>query len=279
MLTVPQTLQAQAAVAVQKVDALKRPGGFLVSAVLAGAYIGIGIVVMVSTAGPLVAAGDGSARLISGLVFGIALTLVVFAGADLATSAMMVLPIGTLMRSITLGRAVGALLATFALNLVGAFIFALLVFLSGVVSSSPPAAAMLADMLAIRADQTPLELFTRGILCNALVCLAIWMGARVSSEVARIVLIFVAITAFISSGFEHVVANMTTYSLGLLMGDPNGTAVLFAGNMLWVGLGNLVGGGLVIGAGYWLVGGRPGFAPGQTAGAEVTSTVGGILDE
>ncbi|WP_295778178.1 formate/nitrite transporter family protein [uncultured Microbacterium sp.] len=257
MLTIPETLQVQADAAVHKAEGLRSPGRFTVSGMLAGAYIGIGVVLMVATAGPLLAAGDGLAKLVSGLVFGVALTLVVFAGADLLTSAMMILPQGALMGAVGWWRAIGTMLATFVANLVGALIFAGLIVASGVLHANAPAGKMLADMLAAKAEEAPLQLFVRGILCNVLVCLAIWMCARVRSDVAKILLIFAAILAFISSGFEHVVANMTTYGIGLFSGDPHFTCGLFANNMLWVGLGNLVGGGLVVGLGYWIVGGRP----------------------
>lgn len=257
MLTIPETLQVQADAAVHKAEGLRSPGRFAVSGMLAGAYIGIGVVLMVATAGPLLAAGDGLAKLVSGLVFGVALTLVVFAGADLLTSAMMILPQGALMGAVGWWRAIGTMLATFVANLVGALIFVGLIVASGVLHANAPAGKMLADMLAAKAEEAPLQLFVRGVLCNVLVCLAIWMCARVRSDVAKILLIFAAILAFISSGFEHVVANMTTYGIGLFSGDPHFTWGLFANNMLWVGLGNLVGGGIVVGLGYWIVGGRP----------------------
>lgn len=256
MLTIPETLAAQSDAAVAKADALRAPLRFTVSAMLAGAYIGIGVVLMVSTAGPLAAAGDGLAKLVAGLVFGVALTLVVFAGGDLVTSAMMTLPIGALLRTVTPWRATVTVLATFAANLAGALVFAALVAVSGVLHANPAAGSMLHDLLAAKAHETPVELLARGVLCNVLVCLAIWMCTRVHSEVAKIVLIFVAILPFISSGFEHVVANMTTYGIGLLTGAEHATWPLFGANLLWVGLGNLAGGLLVAGA-YRLVGGAP----------------------
>lgn len=257
MLTIAETLDVQATAAVHKVETARSLGRFLISGMLAGAYIGVGVVLMVSTAGPLIAAGDGLAKLVAGLVFGVALTLVVFAGADLVTSAMMVLPQGSLQRAITPWQAAGTMIATFVTNLLGALVFAGLIVASGVLHSNAAAGDMLSDMLAAKAHESPLELFVRGILCNVLVCLAIWMSARVASDVAKILLIFAAIAAFISSGFEHVVANMTTYGIGLFSSDPSATLPLFAGNLLWVGLGNLVGGAVIVGLGYWIVGGSP----------------------
>jgi len=257
VLSIPETLAVQADAAVHKSAGLRSPARMWISGMLAGAYIGVGVVLMVSTAGPLFAAGDGLGKLVAGVVFGVALTLVVYAGGDLATSAMMVLPQGALMRAVPPWRAAGTVAYTFAANLAGALVFAVLIVLSGILHSNAAAGTMIQDMLAAKAHETPTELFVRGILCNVLVCLAIWMAARVNSDVAKIMLIFAAITAFISSGFEHVVANMTTYGIGLLSGDPNATWALFGANMLWVGLGNLVGGGVVVGLAYWLIGGSP----------------------
>ena len=273
MLSIPEALDVQADAAVHKVEAVGSPGRFLVSGMLAGAYIGIGVVLMVATAGPLIEAGTGLGKLVSGLVFGVALTLVVFAGGDLATSAMMVLPQGALMRAIRPWPALGTLLATVAANLVGALLFAALIVVSGVLHSNAPAGTMLQDMLTAKAHEGPAELFVRGILCNLLVCLAIWMASRVTTEIAKIVLIFAAILAFISSGFEHVVANMTTYGIGLFGGYADATVALFATNVLWVGLGNLVGGGLFVGVAYWVVGGSPRHARVSVAGAPAASTL------
>lgn len=257
MLSIPDTLEVQADAAVHKADGLRTPLRFTLSGMLAGAYIGIGVVLMVATAGPLLAGDTGLGKLVAGLVFGVALTLVVFAGGDLATSAMMVLPQGALMRAISPWRAVATLLATLATNLLGALVFAALIVVSGVLHSNAAAGDMLQSMLSAKAHESPAELLVRGILCNLLVCLAIWMCARVHSEAAKILLIFAAILAFISSGFEHVVANMTTYGVGLFGGYADTTWLLFASNLWWVGLGNLIGGGLFVGVAYWIIGGSP----------------------
>lgn len=125
---------------------------------------------------------------------------------------------------------------------------------------------MMQDMLATKAAETPLELFTRGILCNVLVCLAIWMASRVEQDLAKIAVIFIAITAFVVSGYEHVIANMTTYSLGLLMGLPNATWFLFGNNLVWVGLGN-VAGGIIVALAYWIVAGKPHTRDAETLSA------------
>ncbi|RKE63313.1 formate/nitrite transporter family protein [Microbacterium sp. AG238] len=260
MLTIPQALAAQADNGRHKVDGLRSHARFTISGMLAGAYIGVGVVLMVTAAGPLLAAGSGWGKLVSGLVFGVALTIVVVAGGELVTSSMMTVPQAALMGAVPPGRAAAAIVWTFGANLVGSVVFGALIVASGVPHSNAAAGAMLSDMLAAKAHESPLELFVRGILCNVLVCVAIWMTVRLRSESARILVVFAAILAFITSGFEHVVANMTTFTIGLLSSDPSASVGGFALNLLLVGAGNLVGGGLVVGAGYWFIGGSPRLA-------------------
>ncbi len=257
MLSITEALHEQRLNGIHKAHGLSTPVRFAVSGMLAGAYIGVGVVLMVSTAGPLADSGSGLAKLVAGLVFGVALTLVVFAGGELVTSSMMTLTQATLMRGVRPWRAAAAMAFTLAANLVGSLAFGALIAASGVLHSNAAAGRMLSQMLAAKAHEAPGELLARGILCNVLVCLAIWMTVRMRSEAGRVLVIFAAILAFISSGFEHVVANMTTYTIGLVTGDPSATWALFGSNLLWVGLGNLIGGGLIVGAGYWFIGGSP----------------------
>lgn len=257
MLTVPQTLTAQADAAIHKTEGLRTPVRLLVSGMLAGAYVGVAVVLMVSAAGPFAAAGEPAVKLVSGLVFGVALTLVVFAGAELVTSAMMILAQGALTRAVRPLPAAGALLFTFGANILGSAVFGGLVVISGVLHSNAAAGEMIQGLLTAKATETPAELLVRGILCNILVCLAIWMCNRLTTDGPKLAVIFWALLAFIASGFEHVVANMTTYSIGLFGGYDDATWQLFGGNLLWVGLGNLIGGALFIGAAYWFVGGSP----------------------
>lgn len=248
MLTLTQNLDYQTRAARSKTDLLRRPATYLTSTMLAGAYIGIGVVIMATAGGPLVDAGSGLAPLVQGLVFGVALTIIVIAGGELATSAMMVLTIGAMQRSISWARAGATLLACLAGNLLGAVVFAVVVHLSGTLAPDTSGGRVVAALVAKKSHESSVELFFRGVLCNLLVCLAIWCAGRLQDEVAKILVIFACVMVFITSGFEHVVANMTTFSLGMLDGVPGATALEFARNVLLVGLGNLVGGGLLVGA-------------------------------
>lgn len=248
MLTVTEDLDYQTSAARTKTDLARRPWVYLVNTMLAGAYIGIGVVIMVTAGGPLKDAGSGLAPLVQGMVFGVALTIVVVAGGELATSAMMVFTQGVLRRSISLARAAWTLLACLAGNLLGAIVFAAIVHFSNTLNADTAAGRAIAGMIEHKAGETNVQLFFSGVLCNLMVCLAIWCAGRLQNEVAKIVVIFACVMVFITSGFDHVVANMTTFSFGLFDGVPGATVGEFARNVLFVGLGNLVGGGLLVGA-------------------------------
>jgi nitrite transporter NirC len=263
VLTISEALDEQGRTAAKKVTSTGRPLSYLVQAALAGAYIGVAVVLMVSAAGPLALLGSGWTKLVQGLVFGVALTLVFAAGGELATSNMMTLTQGVLRRTISVRTGAGTLAFSFVGNLVGAFVFAAMVKASGVLAPDTAGGKMIASILAAKSHESNTELFWRGVLANVLVCLAIWSAVRLRSEGAQLLVIFWSLLAFITSGFEHVVANMTTFSLGLLGGLPGASLADFGRNLVVVGAGNLVGGALVVGAAYAVVAGRarPGAGP------------------
>ncbi|GIG29858.1 formate/nitrite transporter family protein [Cellulomonas marina] len=284
MLTIPEAVAAQAAAAAEKSALLARPAVFAVRSALAGAWVGIGVVIMLTAGGPLRVEGSvlaPLAPLVQGLVFGVALTVVVIGGGELATSAMMVLTQGGLARTVRWGRAAVVLLATMLGNLAGAVVWSVVVHLSGLMAPDTPAGGALTAVLAHKTSETDLQLLTRGILCNVMVCLAVWMAARLTSEGARIAVVFACVMVFITSGFEHVVANMTALSLGVLGDVPGVTLGAFARNMLLVGLGNTIGGAVIVGAAY-AVGSLPkraGTGAGTAARSGAGATAGGVPDE
>ena len=96
------------------------------------------------------------------------------------------------------------------------------------------------------------------MLCNWLVCLAIWGSARTANDAAKSVIIFWCLFAFISAGFEHSVANMTLFSVALFSEHPESISVVGATrNLFWATLGNVFAGAILMGLGYWLVAGHP----------------------
>ena len=272
MLTLPQTVDVHSHAAAHKLALLRTPSRFLVSAMLAGMWIGVGDVLMWSAGGEFFAQDNPATKLVAGSVFAAALTIVVFAGSELATSAMMILPIGALRGAISWAQAGIALLAVFFANMIGSFVFAWVMIQTGLLKTGA-AHDYWASYLTAKIEHTPAELFWRGVMCNVLVSCAVWAAARLKSEAGKAIIIFWCVLGFVASGFEHVVANMTTFALGLIGGGVDATWGDFGINMLTVGAGNLVGGGLVIGFAYAYVAGK-GRTPGAADAADVYATEG-----
>lgn len=235
------------------------PLAFALSAMKAGAYVGIGIILILT----LGQTADPSWRsLVMGASFGIALTLVVFAGSELFTGHTMYAAHGVLTGRLRAPEALGLWGASWGFNLAGSAVLAALFILGGGgVVLHGTGEPLLHVIAAKKMHGTAVELIARGMLCNWLVCLAIWMAARTKDDTAKCILIFWCLFAFIASGFEHSVANMTVFSLALLAPHPPGIDLAGAAhNLVWVTLGNAVSGALVLGWGYWRIGGRPGAA-------------------
>lgn len=250
---IPEALRDQHAAGHTKAADVTDLPRYLFAAALAGAFVGVAVVLLLTVGGPLVAAGSPFAKLVMGAVFGVALTLVVFAGGELVTGNMMVMTQSALGSAVGWYRAAAVCLAALVGNALGSVGFALAVHGGGTLSSGAGADLLAQTVTAKDALSGP-QLFWRAVLCNALVCLGLWMAARTRSDAAKLLVLWWALLAFISSGFEHSVANMTTFSLAALQGS--GTWAMLARNLAWTVPGNLVGGALVVGAGYaWL--GKP----------------------
>ncbi|WP_124054034.1 formate/nitrite transporter family protein [Arcanobacterium ihumii] len=247
MISLNNTLSIQMKSGRHKAHEVESPGTFIISTMLAGALIGVADIAMFTTAGPFYVTHAPAAMLIAGLSFGVGLILVVTSGSNLATSAMMALPQAATGRLISWKRAAIVLLLVFLGNLIGAIFLSLIMSGTHVFHGDTAAQGMLEMLIVAKAEKSSLALFTRGIMCNVLVCFAIWSQSRTKNDAGKMIIIFLCVAAFISSGFEHVVANMTTFSLGLFHGIDQATLLEAARNFLFVGLGNLVGGGVIVG--------------------------------
>ena len=237
---------------VAKIEFMKNsPLSYLVISALAGIYLGFGIVLIFSIAGPIAAAGGGAyLKLIMGSCFGIALSLVIFAGAELFTGNNMVFAVSTLMKRVGYGPILILFILCFIGNLLGSVFLSWLVVAGG--SLSEASNELILKVASMKMSLSPKEAFLRGLLANWLVCLAVWISIRTQSESARLIMIFWCLFAFIGSGFEHSIANQTLLSLAMLL--PHGVDISLAGfihNQIYVTLGNIIGGGAFVGAVYW----------------------------
>ncbi len=243
------TINHFAKVAKTKAALLKEnPMSFFIGALMAGAYLGMGIVLVFTVAGQL----DPSIRpMVMGMSFGIALTLVIFAGSELFTGHTMYMTIGWLKETVSSTDVFKAWGASWSGNLLGALLFGVMVAIGdGALFNG--SADLLNNVASAKMNKGPFQLFFLAILCNWLVCLAIWTSARTENDAAKCILIFWCLYAFFASGFEHSVANMAVFSFALLGDHPESVSIggMFY-NLIIVTMGNIVSGSLFMGIGYW----------------------------
>jgi formate/nitrite transporter len=233
---------------------------------LAGCYIGFGgflFTLVTQDAAHFV--GLGIAKLLGGICFSLGLLLVIVAGAELFTGNCL-MPLGVLSGCISPAAVMRNWFWVYAANLLGSLVFALLIFESGLASG--PVGANALRIAAAKANLTFGQAFVRGILCNWLVVLAVWMAASASDLTGKTCAVLFPVTAFVASGFEHSVANMYFLALGILLKADSDTVALsgvpadgltrldvwgYWGNIVPVTLGNIVGAVLFVVTIYFLV--------------------------
>ncbi len=268
------TLDAAGEQAGKKAGYLREhPVGYFIAAMLAGVYVGIGVLLAFIVGAPLAVEHAPLQKLVMGASFAIALSLVVFAGGELFTGTNLVLPVGWWARKNTVGQLLAVWATSWVGNLVGGVLLAALLYASGVLNDAP-GLALVQSTAAKKMHLTPLVLLTRGLLCNWLVCLGVWCTLRMKSEAGKLIMIFWCLYAFVAAGFEHSVANMTLLTLALL--QPHGADVTIAGmgtNLLWVTLGNIVGGAVFVGGAYWLATGSSQRTPAAATPEAPATTV------
>jgi formate/nitrite transporter len=257
----PQEM-AQAAVASGTKKAARSWDVVLVSSFLAGAYIAFGGLVAITISSGMDPEIWGTLpTLFTGAAFTLGLVLVLIAGSDLATGNMMLVPLSAMQGKVEV-RAVARNLTLVLLgNMVGAlFVAYFLAVQTGVVGGADADPGTVAAMTYERlesiahgkaTDHTAWETFLRGVGCNWLVCLAVWMSLAATSVSGKILAIFFPIMAFVAMGFDHVVANMFFLPAAMFTGTPGLTWADVALNWVLAGAGNLVGAVIFVATSYW----------------------------
>ena len=224
--------------------------GYLVSSMLAGMFVGFGVICL--NAVGVYFQGNPALKLLQGVVFTAALSLVVIAGAELFTGNNLTMSIGFLEKKFNLKDLLLAWLVCFFGNWAGAILLAVLFNATGLLSGQT--LAYVQKAVETKASLPFTALLVRGIFCNMLVCLAIWSCIRLKSESAKLIMIFWCILAFVLAGFEHSVANMSSLTMAILHPGPES---IHFGNYLYVllssALGNMIGGIGFVALPYWLI--------------------------
>jgi formate transporter len=237
-----------------------------------GAFIALGFVFYTtSQVGAAGQAWSGGAKVVGGIVFATGLVLVVLTGAELFTSSTLTLTARASGR-ITWAQLFRNWGVVYVANFVGALTMVTLVYLGGVWHNANGAwGGVVLHSALTKVQHTYVEAFTLGILCNLMVCLAVWAAYSGRTTTDKILAVTMPVALFVSTGFEHSVANMFMIPLGLLIKE-NADAGFWGGaglakvdfadltwshfflhNLLPVTLGNIVGGGIMIGIFYWTV--------------------------
>jgi formate transporter len=222
---------------------------------LAGAFIAFGAMLftVVVTGSEL---GYGPTRQLGGLAFSMGLILVVIGGAELFTGNNLIVMawadrrIGTLalLRNWTL---------VYVSNFLGAAACVAMMYFTGLLAPDAGEVALTAANIAsAKLTLSWSEAFMRGVLCNALVCLAVWQSVAARRVAGKILAIVLPIAAFVALGFEHCVANMYLIPMGMLAAGQGIDAGAVVTNLVPVTLGNIVGGAVFVALVYWIIYGR-----------------------
>ena len=232
----------------------------LVSSFLGGAYIAFGALVAITVSSGLDPGTWGTLpTLFMGAAFTLGLVLVLIAGSDLATGNMMLVPLGAMHGRLRTGDVAKNLTLVLLGNLLGALFVAYFLAVQTGVIGAPGAsgsAALTHDRLAGIAaakalHETPWQVFLRGVGCNWLVCLGVWMSLAATSVSGKVLAVFLPIMAFVAMGFDHVVANMFFLPAAMWAGIPGIGWGDVLRNWLLAGAGNLVGAVLFVATSYW----------------------------
>jgi formate/nitrite transporter len=265
---------AQMAARVEKAGIVKGNLDFLsmfILSIVAGAFIAFGAILYTYVIHDS-SLSLGLTKLLGGLVFCLGLILVIVAGAELFTGNNLIV-MAYVSRKISLQRLLRNWTIVFCGNLAGSLAMVFLLSQSGQWTEAGASVGVKALMIANgKVNLTFLQALSRGILCNILVCLAVWLCFSGRSVTDKVLAIIFPITAFVALGFEHSVANMYFVPAGLVL--KHNTQVLSAAegllgqvpdlsrltifgflvrNLLPVSLGNIIGGGLLVGIVYWFV--------------------------
>lgn len=250
-----ETLEKLTVAAKNKVNLLNSSKlKYIVSSAFAGLYVGIGILLIFTIGGLLTSANSPMTKIMMGVSFAIALSLVVMTGSELFTGNNMVMTAGTLNKGTSTKDLLRVWAYSFVGNLLGSLLVAGLFVGTGLVNKGAVMEFFATTSLA-KASLPFMDLFFRGVLCNILVCVAVMCSFRTNDDTAKLIIIFMCLFAFITSGFEHSVANMTIFGVALFSSAIKGATLMGAiYNLFVVTLGNIAGGALVMGAGAYILG-------------------------
>lgn len=258
-------------------------------AVMAGAFIGLAFLFYITVTTGNSETGWGMSRLAGGIAFSMGLILIVLCGGELFTSSVLS-SIAWANRQISFGKMLKIWGKVYLGNFIGAMLLLALVTGAGLYQMGHGEWGLNALNIAQhKLHHTTVEAFSLGVLCNLLVCLAIWLTFSTQNALAKAFMVMLPVAMFVSSGFEHCVANMFMVPLGIVIQNTapeafwtqvGHTAAEYAdlnihhfitANLIPVTAGNIIGGAVLVGLSNWSVYSRPELKKAQTYA--ITNTI------
>ncbi|KOS69391.1 transporter [Lysinibacillus contaminans] len=228
---------------------------YLLRAILATGFIGFGVIVAFKAGNLFYLEHSPMAYPMAAITFGVAIILIAYAGADLFTGNTFYFTYAALRGKMSWTKVVQMWIATYSGNLIGALIFAGFISLSGLFASQD-VNSFLMSVAETKMNAPVLQLFFRAILCNWLICLAFYIPMTLKGDGPKLFTMVLLVFCFFISGYEHCIANMSTFAVALVVDHPDtisiGKAIY---NIIPVTLGNMIGGIVFMALYYYYVSG------------------------
>ena len=230
----------------------KNPLGYFVSAMVAGMFIAFGAFISNAAAAPFADAQDPIQKFMNSMTFSAALSMVLMAGADLFTGNNFILSSAAFAKKMKWSDVVKIWVVCYIGNLVGSLVAAFIFQASGAASGT--VGQLFAAAAEKKMTAPAINLVLKGLLCNTLVCIAVWCSIKLKSESGKLIMIMWCILTFMVCGFEHSIANMTTMAVGM-MNSTTGTLTIggYIYNLVCVTIGNMIGGVVFVALPYYLI--------------------------
>lgn len=226
--------------------------GYVLLAILAGTFISLATIFAFTVASHV---ESTSWKLILAITFSMAFILITFAGSELFTSSTFVSAMGFLKRKITFGQLVKILVVCYISNIIGIFIITALAYAGGYLFEGAFIELIMKVSIS-KGSWNVVELLSRAMLCNFVVCVAAWCTYKINSEPAKLLILIGCVTLFVTSGFEHSIANIAMYSLALvspIASDFGVTPAMALYNISLATIGNLIGSTIFLALPYHII--------------------------
>lgn len=227
------------------------PFKYFLRAVMAGLYLGVASILSYSLGSVMAVIDPMLGKIAFSVLFGLAFILVVFLNAELFTGNCLTTILPVYNKKLRFVDILPNWLLCYTGNFVGAIIIGSLFILSGSLSHQVP--DFLSSVLVYKLDFDVLQLIIRSILCNFIVCIASYISYKVKDEAAKVIIFFVVIIAFVLPGFDHSIANMVTFAMGLTAFGNALDITQIVLNLVFSTFGNIIGGSIFLALPVYLI--------------------------